>query len=111
MRAMYRFLLLAGIWLFALAASLSAGNWAQFRGPNATGRAEREEPLPDQIGPETNVLWKAVLPKGHSSPVIFGDRIYLTGEFESKLVTIALDRSNGGILWQTEAPYESLEEV
>ncbi|MGE5195511.1 MAG: PQQ-binding-like beta-propeller repeat protein [Deltaproteobacteria bacterium] len=90
---------------------LSAGNWAQFRGPNATGLAERDEPLPDEIGPQTNVVWKAALPKGHSSPAIFGDRIYVTGESEGKLLTIALDRATGAILWQAEAPHAALEEV
>ena len=111
MRHSLRFLLLAGGCLFVLIESLPAGNWAQFRGPNATGRAEREEPLPDRIGPETNVLWKTALPKGHSSPAIFGDRIYLTGEHENKLVTIALDRASGSILWQSEAPHDVLEAV
>src|SRR5262249_3112116 len=42
---------------------LSAGNWAQFRGPNAGGRPERDVPLPDQLGPATNVIWKVPLPK------------------------------------------------
>src|SRR5262245_47912134 len=90
---------------------LSAGNWAQFRGPNATGLAERDEPLPKAVGPATNVLWKAALPKGHSSPAIFGNRIYLTGEDDGKLLTIALDRQTGAVLWQAEAPHETLEEV
>ena len=51
MRRLIRFMPLAGVCLFAVAASLPAGNWAQFRGPNATGRAERDDPLPDQISP------------------------------------------------------------
>src|SRR5206468_3094434 len=68
-------------WLF-LTASMNparAGDaWPQFRGPNGTGRAASDAPLPAQIGPETNVLWKADVPPGHSSPVVFGDRVYLT---------------------------------
>ena len=111
MRQLLRSTVLAGACLCTVAASLPAGNWAQFRGPNATGRAERDEPLPDQIGPETNMLWKAALPKGHSSPAIFGDRIYVTGEIENQLVTISLDRATGSVLWQTEAPHEALEVV
>src|ERR1041385_8184720 len=89
-----------------MTAPLSAGNWAQFRGPNATGLAERDEPLPGEVGPTTNVLWKTALPKGHSSPAIFGNRIYLTGQDDGKLLTIALDRQTGEVLWQAEAPHE-----
>src|SRR5579863_252111 len=104
-----RIALLANACLLGLTGTLSADNWAQFRGPNARGWAERDEPLPDQISPETNVLWKTALPKGHSSPAIFGDRIYVTGEIDGELVTIALERSSGSILWQISAPHESLE--
>src|SRR5204862_7162878 len=63
-----------------LAAFLSLGcagaaDWPQFRGPNASGVAEATR-LPVQFGPEKNVVWKAALPFGHSSPVIWGDRIF-----------------------------------
>jgi outer membrane protein assembly factor BamB len=93
------------------ASSGLAGNWGQFRGPNASGRAEREDRLPDEVGPETNVLWKTSLPGGHSSPVIFGDRIYLTGADKDLLVTFCLDRDTGKQLWRTEAPHATLETV
>jgi outer membrane protein assembly factor BamB len=103
--------LLACLVIATLTTPAFAGNWAQFRGPNATGLAERDEPLPNEVGPATNVIWKAALPKGHSSPVIFGDRIYVTGESEGKLLTIALDRGTGERLWQAEAPHKALEEI
>ncbi len=101
--------ILAGVSLCA--APLTAGNWPQFRGPNASGRAERDQRLPDQIGPATNVIWKTALPKGHSSPAIFGDRIYLTAERDERLLTIGLDRQSGRVLWEAEAPHEVLEEI
>lgn len=98
--------------LFMISTTIaSAGNWAQFRGPNATGRAENDERLPNEIGPETNVVWKSAVPKGHSSPAIFGDRIYLTAERDGRLLTISLDRRNGKQLWEAEAPQAALEEV
>jgi len=103
--------LLACLLAAGMTAPLCAGNWAQFRGPNATGLAERDEALPNEVGPTTNVLWKAALPKGHSSPAIFGNRIYVTGEDDGKLLTIALERQTGEILWKVEAPHETLEEV
>jgi len=88
-----------------------AGSWPQFRGPGGTAVAEGEARLPVQIGPEKNVIWKTALPSGHSSPVILGDRIYLTGVRDKKLLTIALDRTSGKILWEVEAPHKGLEKV
>jgi outer membrane protein assembly factor BamB len=88
-----------------------AGSWSQFRGPNATGRAPEEAPLPVEIGPESHVVWKVPLPPGHSSPAIHADRIYVTGERDGKLLTIALDRRTGATLWEVAAAFEKLEEV
>lgn len=102
---------LAGLALVLCGTSLRAGNWAQFRGPNASGRPELDAPLPDAIGPTTNVVWKVALPKGHSSPAIFGKRIYVTAERDNKLFTIALDRQTGEKVWEAEAPHEMLEEI
>ncbi|HEY3966399.1 MAG TPA: PQQ-binding-like beta-propeller repeat protein [Planctomycetaceae bacterium] len=102
---------LTGVFFGACLASALAGNWGQFRGPNASGRAESEDRLPDQLGPETNVLWKVSLPGGHSSPAIYGERIYLTGESGDSLFTFCLDRESGKELWRTEAPHATLEQV
>lgn len=88
-----------------------AGNWSQFRGPNATGKAADEQPLPDRIGPDTNVVWKVPVPAGHSSPAVHGDTIFVTAERDGKLLTIALDKRDGRILWEQAAPHELLEEV
>jgi outer membrane protein assembly factor BamB len=102
---------LTGALLFAIVPLLHAGNWGQFRGPNATGKAERDDKLPDEIGPEQNVIWKRELLGGHSSPAIFGDRIYLTAEDKDKLLTLCLDRQTGRQLWQAEAPHAELEKI
>ena len=52
--------------------------WARFRGPNGSGVLEVGA-LPAEFGPAKNVVWKTDLPQGYSSPIIFGNRIYLTG--------------------------------
>ena len=101
----------AGVAVVICGVTVEAGDWPQFRGPNAAGRAEREERLPDEIGPSTNVIWKTELPKGHSSPAIFGDRIYITAERGEQLFTIGLDRNSGRVLWEAEAPHEGLEAI
>ena len=85
--------------------------WSQFRGPNGAAVAVGGQPLPTEIGPKQYVVWKTALPPGHSSPVVHGERIYLTAVDGKKLVTIALDRKTGKEVWRTEAPHQGLEKV
>ena len=94
----------------ALASSLAAAppEWPQFRGPNATGLAVEAQP-PVEFGPEKNVRWKTELPPGASSPVIAGDRIFLTGFSEGKLETLAVRRSDGALLWRKTAKTTEIE--
>lgn len=88
-----------------------ASDWPQFRGPNCSGRAAVDKPLPEKIGPNTNVLWKTPLPPGHSSPIVVDDRIYLTAVRDKRLLTMALDRKDGRVLWERQAPALTLEAV
>jgi outer membrane protein assembly factor BamB len=104
--------LLSLLVLFSLAGSPArAGSWPQFRGPGGLGTPDVDRPLPDEIGPKQNVGWKVPLPPGHSSPVVLGDRIYLTAVRDRKLLTLALDRASGKQLWQAEAPSRTLEKI
>src|SRR5579871_500955 len=99
--------------LLALQAGLipaHAADWPRFRGPNGSGVADTSA-LPDSIGPTNNVIWKTSLPPGHSSPVLSGDRIFLTAFEGDKLFTIALDRKTGKILWRKEAPRDRHEKM
>lgn len=88
-----------------------AGSWPQFRGPGGLATPDAARAVPDEIGPKQNVLWKVALPPGHSSPVVVGDRIYLTAVRDKKLLTLALERATGKQLWQVEAPYSKLEKI
>src|SRR5260370_5011340 len=94
-----RALILAG----ALALGVYAGDWPRFRGPNGSGVAQTTG-LPEKFGPERNVIWKTALPLGHSSPVVSGDRIFLTAVDHDKLFTFCLSRESGQILWRRECP-------
>src|SRR5579871_5068883 len=87
-----------------------SADWPRFRGPNGAGVAETAS-LPDSIGPDKHVIWKTALPPGHSSPVISGDRIFVTAFEGDKLLTIALDRATGKILWRREAPRNRHEKL
>lgn len=88
-----------------------AADWAQFRGARG-GQAESPLPLPLEIGPDRHVLWKATLPPGHSSPIVVGDRIFLTAvRDKNELLTIAVERGTGKVLWERQAQYQKLEPI
>jgi len=84
-------------------------SWPQFRGPNCSGVSETAQP-PAEFGPGTNQLWKVAVPAGLSSPVISGDRIFLTAFDGGKLEVHCYDRKNGKQLWKQGVPSEKLEE-
>jgi outer membrane protein assembly factor BamB len=82
--------------------------WPQFRGPNGSGIAVGAKP-PVAFGPEQNVKWKVPVPSGASSPVVVGDKLFLTAFDEGKLFTIAYSTNNGRELWRAESPAKSIE--
>jgi outer membrane protein assembly factor BamB len=84
-----------------LSAEAPPAQWPQFRGPNGNSIAIGQS-IPLNFGPEKNVRWKTKLPSGHSSPCIWGDRIFLTGNVGTTLKMICLRRSDGTILWERE---------
>ena len=87
-----------------------AGNkfWPQFRGPDGMSIAHGQT-LPDNFGPEKNVLWKTALPPGLSSPCFWGDRIFLTAYDEPLLTMLCIRRSDGKLLWQKQEPLKDLQ--
>jgi outer membrane protein assembly factor BamB len=89
--------------LFLASALVASDDWSQFRGPNAAGVSDAAN-LPTSFGPDENVVWKAPVPPGNSSPVVAGDKLYLTGFDRDRLLTMALDRHTGRVLWRTERP-------
>jgi outer membrane protein assembly factor BamB len=86
--------------LLLLALSLAGADWPQFRGPDGSGLCASCGPLPTEFGPQKNVLWKTELPPGKSSPVLAGDRIFLTAYEGDDLITICLSRITGQIQWR-----------
>lgn len=101
------------------------GNWPQFRGPNSTGVVE-DTSLPDTWSETKNVVWKSDMPGlGWSSPIVWGDRIFLTsvvsaGEIEApkkglyfggerglpkdehRWMVYCIDWKTGKIVWERE---------
>src|SRR4051812_31332122 len=97
---------------FAACAGLAAaGNWPGFRGPHGDGRTE-EKGVPVTWGAE-DVRWKVPLPEeGNSSPVVWGDRVFLSQPLDRagrKRALLCLDRANGKTLWQREVEYAEKE--
>jgi outer membrane protein assembly factor BamB len=111
--------------LFASLASAQTAIWPQYRGAEVDGLAEGET-LPDTWGAKENVVWKADIPGwGWSSPVIWGERIFVTSavsenpldkpvvggypggrvkpEDVHRWMTYCLDFESGKILWEREA--------
>lgn len=86
-----------------------ADDWPMFRGTNAAGRANAT--LPNNLSLDKHLMWNVAVPKGYSSPVIVGDRIFLTAEEGEKLLTLCLDKSNGKELWRREAPRPRREKL
>ena len=84
--------------------------WPMFRGVNGSGVSDTTG-LPLEFGPDTSVIWKIPFPAGHSSPVIAGDRLFLTAEEGTDLMTICLDRRTGKTMWRKKAPRPRRTEI
>ncbi len=98
-----------------IALSTEAADWPRFRGPNADGKAVGPD-LPLDWGARENLVWRTELPgPGSSSPVVSGDRVFLTcysgygldarepGDAgKLRRHALCLDRATGRILWQHE---------
>jgi outer membrane protein assembly factor BamB len=84
--------------------------WSRFRGPNGSGVSDASN-VPTEFGPSNKLLWRLALPRGHSSPILWGDRVYLTAFRESALVTVAIDARKGQILWERQAPADARKSV
>jgi outer membrane protein assembly factor BamB len=85
--------------------------WPNFRGINCSGIAYSDQDPPIIFGPDKNILWKISLPGGHSSPCIWGDRIFISGYQEEgkRLKMLCIDRKNGKIKWEENIPVEAFE--
>ena len=113
---------------FVVAAAASAQNWPSFRGPGASGVAEGQNlPVRWDAHQRVNVIWKTEIHGlAHSSPVVWGDRVFLTTAVSSKPSAtfkpglygdgtasddlsvhqwnvICLERATGKVLWERTA--------
>lgn len=95
-----RLLLLTACALLAGAAVAVADNWPNWRGPDSTG-VSKETNLPAEWSETKNVTWKVPLPgMGGSTPVIWGDRLFLTSADGQDLVLLCIDTKAGKPVWK-----------
>ena len=85
----------------------SQSYWPQFRGPTGHGISPTARP-PTTLG-KAEEVWSVEIPPGHSSPCVWGDRIFLTTFAEGKLECRAHDRSGGKLVWARAVPAEKVE--
>ena len=93
-------------------------SWHQWRGPHNNGVAEGDAPL--RFSDTENVKWKIKIPgKGNSTPVVWGDTIFLTTAVPAesmpggpaaggvianhKFIVMAIDKNTGKVLWEQTA--------
>src|SRR5437660_732862 len=72
----------------------SDANWPRFRGPGGNGFVTAGEAFPLTCDPKTgaNIAWSVEIPApGYSSPVVWGNRLFLTGGDEKKRCVMCFD--------------------
>jgi outer membrane protein assembly factor BamB len=110
-----RLALAAAAALLALAPLPARADWRAWRGPHGDGRSD-EPSAPVRWSATDNVHWKVpIAGKGHSSPIVVGDRVFLTTAIEQdqKRTLLCLSRLDGKPMWEREvlrAPPEQRHE-
>jgi outer membrane protein assembly factor BamB len=115
--------------IFSLASTLASGseNWSRFRGPRASGIGEGKTPTRFSVEPPLNRRFRVPVPGlAHSSPIVWGDRIFLTtavaaegdsrlkvglygdiapveGESRQSWMLLSFDKRTGALLWEQTA--------
>jgi outer membrane protein assembly factor BamB len=90
-----------------LASTVCAQEWTRFRGPNGAGESEATLPA---TWTDADYNWKVELPGiGHSSPVVWGKRIFLTSALDDgkTRLLLCLNADDGSLLWKQESPGEN----
>lgn len=91
-------------WVLAITSTVSAENWPRFRGPTGQG-ISTETGLPTTWSADENIAWKTAIPgDGWSSPVVFGDQVFVTSTTDDgkSCHVICVERKSGAIAWNTK---------
>ncbi len=83
----------------------TSSDWPGWRGPHRDGVATTDATLPLEWSDESHVIWQVNVPgRGHGSPCVFGDAIYLAtcDEGDGSQSVLAFDRATGERRWQRQ---------
>ena len=76
-----------------------AGDWPQWRGPDRTGRIPANNPVPNSLASEPNVVWRLDIGGGFSSPVVANNKLVYLDAQQQKEVTHLINVKTGKELW------------
>jgi outer membrane protein assembly factor BamB len=99
-----RFAIVVAVLGLVAASAVRGEGWPCFRGPGRQGISQ-EKNVPLKWSAAENIRWKTAIPgEGWSSPVVFGDRVFVTTALEggAALHLLCLDRKSGQMAWDKE---------
>ncbi|MDE2657478.1 MAG: PQQ-binding-like beta-propeller repeat protein [Verrucomicrobiota bacterium] len=99
-----------------MAGLIRAENWPGWRGPSGDG-VSAGEGIPTKWSSTENIAWKIAVPgEGHSSPIVWGDKVFLTSSLteKNKRILLCIDRLSGQTVWQrdvVQSPPETIHRL
>ena len=98
---------------FFVAGLIRAENWPGWRGPSGDG-VSAGKGIPTKWSSTENIAWKIAVPgEGHSSPIVWGDKVFLTSSLteKNKRILLCIDRLSGQTVWKRDVVQSPPETV
>ncbi len=98
---------------FFVAGLIRAENWPGWRGPSGDG-VSAGKGIPTKWSSTENIAWKIPVPgEGHSSPIVWGDKVFLTSSLteKNKRILLCIDRLSGQTVWKRDVVQSPPETV
>ena len=101
---------------FFVAGLVRAENWPGWRGQSGDG-ISTEKGIPTKWSSTENIAWRIAVPgEGHSSPIVWGDKVFLTSSLteKNKRILLCIDRLSGQTVWQrdvVQSPPETIHRL
>ena len=101
---------------FFVAGLIRAENWPGWRGPSGDG-VSNGKGIPTKWSSTENIAWRIAVPgEGHSSPIVWGDKVFITSSLteKNKRILLCIDRLSGQTVWQrdvVQSPPETIHRL
>jgi hypothetical protein len=95
---------------------IRAENWPGWRGSSGDG-VSTGKGIPTKWSSTENIAWRIAVPgEGHSSPIVWGDKVFLTSSLteKNKRILLCIDRLSGQTVWQrdvVQSPPETIHRL